>query len=310
MTSLREFDQVELERLRRMRACFEAMQPDQSELVRAVQLWHRAKSRRVSAGRRRLAWVTACAMMLSGAAMAASSWRGLPNWISHAVTWRAEPAKAPAKASAGYVVERGGKPAKYERPTEFVLAPGETVVFVIDGARTELQGPATARVQADGTTHRWITRFEPQGWAPAAPAPALASSTGGSTILDLSTSRQPQSASERNAPAEVQNQTERDVNLPVANAIADFDSRELKGAWERAASAMRQGNERAAVSALTEISQSADPTDRDAARLARAQLDLAAGRRDLALVALHDLASTGATAFIRQRAGEILASGR
>lgn len=307
MTSLREFDQVELERLRRVRACFEAMQPDQSELVRAVQLWHRAKSRRVSAGRLRLAWVTACAMMLSGAAMAASSWRGLPNWISHAVTWRAEPAKAPAKASAGYVVERGGKRAKYERPTELVLAPGETAVFVIDGARAELQGPATARVQTDGTTHRWITRFEPQGWAPAAPAPALASSTGGSAILDLSTSRQPPPASERNAPAKVQDQTERAVNLP---AIADFDSRELKGAWERAASAMRQGNERAAIGALTEISQSADPADRDAARLARAQLDMAAGRRDLALVALHDLASTGATAFIRQRAGEILASGR
>ncbi len=310
MTSLREFDQIEFERLRRMKECFEATQPDQSELVRAVQRWHRAKSQRVSAGRLRLAWVAACAMMLSGAAMAASNWRGLPNWITHAVALRAEPAKARAKNSTGYVVERGGKRVQYEEPTELVLAPGETAAFVIDGARTELQGPATVHVQADGTAHGWITRFEPQGWAPAAPVPALSSSPVGSGAVDLAPSQQVQSASERSAPAKGLPQTDRDVNLPVTNADLAFDSRELKGAWERAASAMRQGNERAAISALTEISQSADPSNRDAALLARAQLDMAAGRRGPALAALRNLASTGATAFIRQRASEILASGK
>jgi hypothetical protein len=309
MTSLREFDQIELERLRRMKECFEATQPDQSELVRAVQRWHRAKSQRVSAGRLRLAWVAACAMMLSGAAMAASNWRGLPNWITHAVTLRgAWSAKAPAKGSNGYVVERGGKRAQYDEPTELRLAPGETAAFVIDGARTELQGPATVRVQADDTTHGWITRFEPQGWAPAAPAPSA--SPVGSATIEPATAQLPQSALERNAPAKAPPQADRDEDLPIANANLDFDSRGLKGAWERAASAMRQGNERVAISALTEISQSADPSNRDAALLARAQLDMAAGRREPALAALRNLASTGATPFIRQRAGEILASGK
>ena len=42
MTSLREFDQVELERLRRMRACFEAMQPDQSALGQVSTRFRRA----------------------------------------------------------------------------------------------------------------------------------------------------------------------------------------------------------------------------------------------------------------------------
>ena len=237
MTRLSDFDQIEFERLRRMKECFDATQPDQSELVRAVQRWHRAKAERVSGGRLRLAWVAACAMMLSGAAMAASNWRALPNFMSHTVVFRAKPATVPAQGSA--------------------------------------------------------------------PAPPVASA-----VQDLALSRRPQSAFERNTPARMPAPSDRDLNLPVANANLDFDSPELKGAWERAAGAMRQGDERAAISALTEISQSADPANRDAALLARAQLDMAAGRRELALAALRNLASTASTAFIRQRASEILSSGR
>jgi hypothetical protein len=64
-----------------------------------------------------------------------------------------------------------------------------------------------------------------------------------------------------------------------------------------------------AAAALNEISKSPDPAERDAARLTQAQLDLAAGRRVNATPVLNELSRTGATAFVRQRAREMLVNG-
>ena len=82
-----------------------------------------------------------------------------------------------------------------------------------------------------------------------------------------------------------------------------------QGAWQRAADALRQGDDQRATHALQELASSSDPYTRDTAALAKAQLDAAAGRWELAQPILHRLAAQGSTPLLRRRAGEVLAQG-
>jgi len=114
--------------------------------------------------------------------------------------------------------------------------------------------------------------------------------------------------STRHAPSNGTSSTVRPERASVVATAATTSSSDASGAWTRAASALRVGDQARAIEALTELSTSHDATTRDAALLSRAQLDLAAGRRASAIPVLQGLASTGATAFVRRRAAEILAS--
>jgi hypothetical protein len=78
------------------------------------------------------------------------------------------------------------------------------------------------------------------------------------------------------------------------------------GSWEAVAAALRAGDQAEAESALNRLAAIDDARTRDAARLARAQLWLAHGRRAPAREELEDLAATGATTTIRARAREAL----
>jgi hypothetical protein len=70
--------------------------------------------------------------------------------------------------------------------------------------------------------------------------------------------------------------------------------------------ALRSGDRATAQLALRELSQSPDPETRDAALLAQAELDSRESDQASAHATLHRLAETGATAFVRRRARQLL----
>jgi hypothetical protein len=75
--------------------------------------------------------------------------------------------------------------------------------------------------------------------------------------------------------------------------------------WVEAASAMRAGDYPRAERALEALIGDADAVTRDAARLARAQIWLAQDRAAEAVNELDALSKTGATPYVRSRAGEL-----
>ena len=78
--------------------------------------------------------------------------------------------------------------------------------------------------------------------------------------------------------------------------------------WQRAAAALQSGNLSAAEAALTKLAQSDDPSDRQAAELARAQLLVDRGRVAEATPTLQRLAREGGSAVIRSQAASLLRS--
>jgi hypothetical protein len=81
-------------------------------------------------------------------------------------------------------------------------------------------------------------------------------------------------------------------------------------AWEKAAAALKLGDQPRAQEALSELARSDDPETRAAALLARAELDLVTGEEQRARAVLNALAERGATPFVRMRARQILAGER
>jgi hypothetical protein len=81
-------------------------------------------------------------------------------------------------------------------------------------------------------------------------------------------------------------------------------------AWEKAAAALKLGDQPAAQEALRELARSDDAETRAAALLARAELDLVSGEEQRARAVLSALAERGATPFVRTRARQILAGER
>ena len=110
-------------------------------------------------------------------------------------------------------------------------------------------------------------------------------------------------------PSDAPTPTEPATPVPIGPEHSVPIGAEGAGAWQRAADALRQGDDRRATQALQELSSSSDPYTRDTAALAKAQLDAAAGRWDVALPVLRRLATQGSTPLLRRRAGEVLAQG-
>jgi hypothetical protein len=95
--------------------------------------------------------------------------------------------------------------------------------------------------------------------------------------------------------------------FPTSEQAQSMAPKQL-GAWSRAAQALRARDEAEAIKALEELAHSPEATTRDAALLARAQLDVRQGRLQHAAPVLRQLASSGATPLIRRRAGEVLSA--
>jgi hypothetical protein len=318
MTGLRDFDRLETERLRRLQVCFNADRPRSNEVRGALQRWHLSQIRQTRSGFPvRTAWVIAGAMLLSGAAMAATRVVQLPSWSSLvSVTQSAAPAAASSgAATARCLVQRAGRRVDCKSVPVLRLAPGEQVALVVNDVRTELVGPGVAHLRLEQKSGTWVNQFEPQGWVPTLEAPRPVATTRDSepAVAPAESSALRPTTAKRNVASMVPKQgpavTEEAVTTAVAPVGVAVGSA-VDGAWSRAASALRRGDDEAAHAALSEIGHSSDPAARDAARLAQAQLDLAAGRKDKALPLLNELARSGSTAFVRQRAQEIIASGK
>jgi hypothetical protein len=93
---------------------------------------------------------------------------------------------------------------------------------------------------------------------------------------------------------------------PVVDAGVTESHLVPESPWVTAASAMRSGDYVAAERAFDALATAPDARTRDSARLARAQVWFAQGRRAEARRELEDLARNSATAIIRNRAREAL----
>lgn len=96
------------------------------------------------------------------------------------------------------------------------------------------------------------------------------------------------------------------VALPEVRPSASPLSGKPVSGWIDAAAALRAGDYARAEQMFGEIARSADTRTRDEARLARAQVWLAQGRRSEAEPELEDLAGSGATPLVRQRAAQAI----
>ena len=81
-----------------------------------------------------------------------------------------------------------------------------------------------------------------------------------------------------------------------------------EGPWERVARALADHDIDRADRALAELCRSAEPSVRDAAELARAELWIGNGRGAAFGPALQRLATSGQTPFVRQRAAALLSA--
>jgi hypothetical protein len=98
------------------------------------------------------------------------------------------------------------------------------------------------------------------------------------------------------------------VASPEVRPSAPPPSGKLGSGWIDAAAALRAGDYARAEQMFGEIARSPDARTRDEARLARAQVWLAQGRRSEAEPELEDLAGSGATPLVRQRAAQAIAA--
>lgn len=93
-------------------------------------------------------------------------------------------------------------------------------------------------------------------------------------------------------------------SAPAPRARAQHPKAEAK--WADVAKSLRSKNYDKAQRSLGELSQSGDAVERDTARLSLAQLWLQQGKTAQARQLLRELSVSGASPFIRKRAGELL----
>jgi len=104
------------------------------------------------------------------------------------------------------------------------------------------------------------------------------------------------------SPTESQSSSSARSPVPEVDAGAPAE----EGEWSRVSEALKRGDVESAQKELDQLSRSADAGKRDAAVLAQAELFLKQGDHAKARVMLERLAESGATAFIRRRAGQLL----
>jgi hypothetical protein len=178
------------------------------------------------------------------------------------------------------------------------------VIPLADGLRLELKEGESARVAlANGQSSDlrgpcsiqfWASSSEVGGWRL---SPAEPTSSG---IAFADPDKRPATETpSRGAPAASH-------ETPLATSLGATERPKFERAWERAVEALRRDDFTAADQAFDELRRSPDGATRDAARLARAQLWIAHGWGTAVRPVLEDLAATGATALVRQRAAEFL----
>jgi hypothetical protein len=198
-------------------------------------------------------------------------------------------------------LERAGKSSEAREPTTLSLAPGEQVALLIDDHETQFIGPGVLSV-ARGRNGSWGAQFEPRGWrAQLERGPSSVSGLPSASVMEKPRTEQ-QSLQSAKAP----DPSGKSGSSPRGLASSDDPA----GLWRDAAAALRTGDHAGADEALVALGRSGDASTREAALLARAELDLGAGVRERALSLLATLAETAETPFVRQRARQILETQR
>ena len=260
-------------------------------------------------------------------------------WSASVASVGARPVE-PAKGGHLALRALGDRETSGERAAKGVLAVPHVegprgVTPLVDGLRIELKAGETAKVAlADGRSSEvhgpcavefWSSANEVGGWRLTPVEPA----TSGITFADPPDTARTPKAALPSAPADAPAAPKRPRNAaPAANetaanetppepappppaeaptsAAAESASPKVQAAWVRAADAQRRDDFSAADGAYSELCESKDPSTRDAARLARAQLWMAHGRGHEVRSVLLDLAARGATQLVRQTARECL----
>jgi hypothetical protein len=223
--------------------------------------------------------------------------------------------------------------AKWVRARPHIQTP-RGVASLVDGLRLELKkgeslrvslsGGQTSSVEGPCLVEFWSTPTEVGGWkiirddGPgtgnfAEPTPPAASGAGAPPPVPSGASSSNEGA--RAAPSIKKNGSREGGAAAALNETVTrhaggigtqgTDLRSVR-AWARAAVALREDDFNAADSAFDELGRAGAPATRDAARLARAQLWISRGREAAVRPVLEQLARTGATALVRQRASELL----
>jgi hypothetical protein len=95
-------------------------------------------------------------------------------------------------------------------------------------------------------------------------------------------------------------------SAPLPRVRGPEAKRKAEAKWADVAKSLRSKDYDRAQHSLNELSQSGDAVERDTARLSLAQLWLQQGKTVQARQLLRELSASGASPFIRKRAGELL----
>jgi hypothetical protein len=184
-------------------------------------------------------------------------------------------------------------------PSDVAAGPGTNV----DAPSPDV--PAAAEAAKDPNANSSVPSGVPSESTPKE-APSKSGSEPAARAAPSSDPQKPSKKNDANAPSEGASA----LNENIANSDSDGAKTGANlgsaRAWARAAVALREDDFGGADRAFEELCRSPDPATRDAARLARAQLWISHGREAAVRPILEQLAQSGATPLIRQRAAEAL----
>lgn len=201
--------------------------------------------------------------------------------------WQADE-PSPAELRRGY--------ARLERKSRKARAP-RMAVWLLGGL---VLGMGLAQA-ATSSRWPWLGAQQPM-LTPVAPTPArLAPATAAAAAAAQSAAPEPE------APTPTVLVAPRSQIAGVQVAAAPGPTPHVQEQWRRAATALRADDFTDAQAAFLEIERSTSGAERDAARLARAQLLSSHGRAAQALPLLRDLAAQAQSTPVRDKAHELLA---
>jgi hypothetical protein len=203
-------------------------------------------------------------------------------------------------------IERGREALPIQPFVPYVVGPAEQVVVRLGAQSETITGPAVLVFQLDpdrASGWRMLVSREPAGGTPES-----ASGAGGDRAKVAPRSGaapRPHAGGGSEDTLQELLRHGRD-GAPGRSPQMAPPEPELEASWIEAARALREHQSVRAEAALSRLGQSDDVATRDSARLSLAQLWLSEGKRDAAEQILRELASTGATPFVRRRAQELL----
>jgi hypothetical protein len=285
------------ERTRRLVATWTAARPPDAEIGRARARWRRAHASSPSSFDPGIVrWAAGGAAMAIAVVVAANGLERAHDEISSRGAAAAPPVVPAMGAQA--VVVRGDTRVPAVDGLVIRLGRDESANVVgTSGAVLVLRGPGTVVLRTDETM---ACGFRAELLEDREPAPVTA------TPAAPPPARTERELASAHASAEPAIDPSHVPTAPVPEVPAASPTG-AASAWAIAAEAMRNGKIREADRAFADLSLSADPRERDAAKLARAELWMANGHAAEARPLLAELAASGATPLVRKRAQALLA---